>query len=67
MVCVFVKDSKIDYKVMKKYLEKATIYPAYFSSYNSSTAVLISKDNIIRQLVLKSNNFMKYLGLDSPE
>ena len=64
MVCLFVKDTHIDGKTMLKYLKKATLYPVHFSKFNSSTAVVVTKDNILRQLISKSANFMKYLGLE---
>jgi hypothetical protein len=63
LVCLYVKETKIDHKVMQKYLKKSTVYPAYYGIYSQSTSVLITKDNIFRQLIQKSSNFMKYLGL----
>ena len=64
MVAFFVKDTKVDSKVISKYLKKATLYPAYFGRYSNSIVVVISKDNILKQLISKSANFLKYLGLE---
>ena len=63
MVCLFIKDSPIDHKILKKYLAKASIFPVYFAKYNNSNTVIISKDNVLRQLIQKSPNFLKYLGI----
>lgn len=51
---------------MGKYLKKASLYPIYLGSHNNHTSVIISKDNILKQLLMKSPNFMKYLGLEEP-
>jgi hypothetical protein len=64
MVCLFIKDTPIDFKIMLKYLKKATLYPVYFAKFNNSTAIVISKDNILKQLISKSTSFMRYLGLE---
>lgn len=66
MVCLFIKNTEIDHKLMKKYLKKASLYPVYCSSYSQNMSVIISKDNILKQLISKSPNFMKYLGLEHP-
>lgn len=64
MVCLFIKDTPINHKQMKKYLSKAVIFPTYFEKYNNSTSIIISKDNVLRQLIQKSPNFLKYLGIE---
>lgn len=63
MVCLFIKDVPIDRKHVKKYLAKAAIFPVYLEKYNQSTTIVISKDNVLRQLIQKSPNFLKYLGI----
>ena len=63
MVCLFVKDTPLDRKYVKKYLSKAALFPVYLEQYSNSTTVIISKDNVLRQLVQKSPNFLKYLGI----
>lgn len=63
MVCIYLKDTRIDHKHMNKYLKKATLYPVYCAPYNESTTAVISKDNILKQLLNKSPIFMRHLGL----
>ena len=63
MVCLFIKDTNINGKLLVKYLKKATVYPVYFSKFNNSMSIIISKDNILKQLISKSASFMKYIGL----
>ena len=64
MVCIFVKDTTVEYKILAKYLKKATLFPVHFMKFNQNIAIIISKDNILKQLINKSASFMKYIGLD---
>jgi hypothetical protein len=63
MICIFIQDTVVDYKMTAKYLKKATLYPVHFSKFNNDIAILISKDNIFHQLINKSVSFNKYIGL----
>lgn len=36
----------------KRYLKKASNYPVYLAPHSHNTAVLVSKDNILKQLLL---------------
>ena len=63
MVCLFIKDTVIAYKKLGSYLKKATLYPVHFSPFADNVSIVISKDNILKQLVGKSASFMKYIGL----
>ena len=63
-MCLFVKDTQVEYKTMGKYLKKATLYPVHFAKFTNSIAIVISKDNILKQLINKSASFMKYIGLE---
>jgi hypothetical protein len=63
MVCLYVKDAAIEHNKVLKFLKIGVSYPVYFSPYNASNSILISKDNVIKQLVTKSANFLRYLGL----
>lgn len=64
MLCLFVKDTQVDYKILPKYLKKATLFPVHFTKFNQHIAIIISKDNILKQLINKSASFIKYIGLD---
>ena len=64
LVCLFVKDTHVEYKTMGKYLKKATLYPVHFAKFSNNIAIVISKDNILKQLINKSASFMKYIGLE---
>ena len=63
MVCLFIKDTKIDHKKLGSYLKKATLYPVHFAPFANNVTIIISKDNILKQLISKSASFMKYIGL----
>ena len=63
MVCLFVKDTRVDHRPLSKYLKKAALYPVYNAAMNINMSIIITKDNIMKQLISKSPSFLKYLGL----
>ena len=64
MVCLFIKDTQVEYKILAKYLKKATLFPVHFTKFSQHIAIIISKDNILKQLINKSASFIKYIGLN---
>ena len=67
MVCLFIRDTKINGTVLQKYLKKASLYPVHFCKMNNHTSLLITKDNILKQLATKSPQFMRLIGLERGE
>ena len=67
MVCLMIKDTKVKDGTLVKYLKKASLYPVHFSRINNHTTLLITKDNILKQLASKSPQFMKLIGLERSE
>ena len=63
MVCLFVKDTRIEHRALTKYLKKAALYPVYNGQISANMNIIISKDNILKQLINKSPSFLKYIGL----
>lgn len=63
MVCLMIRETKINGPVLVKYLKKASLYPVHYSRLNNHTSLLITKDNILKQLASKSAQFMKLVGL----
>lgn len=63
LVCLIVESTSVDLRVLSKFLEKAANFPIHLAKFNEKGYMLITKDNIIKQLALKSNNFFKYLGI----
>lgn len=64
MVCLTVKNTVINEKQLIKFLEKASTFPIHYGRLGEKRSVIISKDNILRQLISKSQGFFKYLGID---
>ena len=60
---MIVESTSVDLRVLSKFLEKAANFPIHLAKFNEKGYMLITKDNIIKQLALKSNNFFKYLGI----
>jgi hypothetical protein len=50
-----------------KFLEKASTYPIHFGRLFEKECVIISKDNILKQLITKSAGFFKHIGIDLPD
>ena len=67
MICLMIKDTKVKDGTLVKYLKKASLYPVHFTRINAYTTLLITKDNILKQLASKSPQFMKLVGLERTE
>jgi len=67
MICLMIKDTKVKDGTLVKYLKKASLYPVHFTRINAYTTLLITKDNILKQLASKSPQFMKLIGLERTE
>jgi len=67
MICLMIKDTKVKDGTLVKYLKKASLYPVHFTRINAHTTLLITKDNILKQLASKSPQFMKLIGLERTE
>jgi len=46
-----------------KFLEKASTYPIHFGRIGEKDCIIISKDNILKQLIYKSTGFFKHTGI----
>jgi hypothetical protein len=64
MVGLIIKNTTINDKILVKFLEKASAYPIHFGRLGQKDCIIISKDNILKQLINKSAGFFKHLGLD---
>lgn len=67
LVCLIIKNTVISDKTLVKFLEKASTYPIHFGRLNEKEFLIISKDNILKQLIVKSAGFFKHIGIDIPD
>lgn len=63
LVCLIVQSTAVDLRTLEKFLDKAANFPTLVAKFHQKGFMVITKDNIIKQLALKSNNFFKYLGI----
>jgi len=63
MVCLVIKNTQINDETLLKFLEKASTYPIHFGRIGEKDCIIISKDNILKQLIYKSAGFFKHTGI----
>ena len=67
MVCLVVKHHYVEVLRLSKYLEKVSNYPIHLSNCNDKRFLLMTKDNILKQLFRKSKKVFKEFGLPDGE
>jgi len=64
MVCVIIKDSDLDSQKLSGYLKKVANYPVHLGRYDNKSYVLITKDNILKQILKNSKKLFDMINLD---
>ena len=54
MVCLIIKDYPVKVESLSKYLSKVSKYPIHLANYHGNSYTLMSKDNILKQLLKNS-------------
>ncbi len=64
MVCLIIKSQDINENKLIKFLNAASTYPIHYGRLSEKRFIIVSKDNILKQLITKSAKFFEYLGIE---